>query len=135
MPVPSSTSKSSSPATILFPDLFSHCPFPLRISPHAKKVGAESDAWLVRQGHLSVKKQKALHGLKSGLITGMCYADAPEFEFRVLCDFVIYLFHLDNISDNMDDAGTMNTQEIVMGCLRAPETFKTSTRVGKMTKE
>lgn len=35
----------------------------------------------------------------------------------------------------MDDAGTVNTQDIVMGCLRAPETFKTSTRVGKMTKD
>lgn len=142
MAAPSSSSvrKTCSPASsstsnqIILPDLVSHCTFELRCNPHLKKIAAASDAWLTRSGNLSVKKQKALHGLKCGLLTAMTYPDCPEHELRVCCDYLSYLFHLDNISDNMESDGTVSTQRVVIDSLRDPS-FKSNSRVGKMTKE
>ena len=135
MPVPVPTVRSSTIDKIVLPDLVSQCHYALNLNTFGKKVGSASEAWLVRQGNLSVKKQRSLHGLKSGLITSMCYPDAPEYELRVCCDYINYLFHLDNISDSMDGVGTVNTQEVVMGSLRNPATYKSSSRVSRMTKE
>ena len=42
--------------------------------------------------------------------------------------------YLDDISDNMDDEGTLNTRRAVIESLRDPA-FDTNARVGKMTKE
>ena len=120
---------------ITLPDLVSHCTFDLLVNSFGKKIGAGSEAWMNRLGNLSCKKKRALHGLKCGLLTAMCYPDAPEHELRVCCDYLNYLFHLDNISDSMDGNGTVNTQEVVINSLRYPATYHTNARVGKMTKE
>jgi hypothetical protein len=135
VPVPVRTESSSSSDKIILPDLVSHCTFQLRQNPHGKKIGSGSEQWLTRNGNLSQKKQKALHGLKCGLLTAMTYPDCPEYELRVCCDYLNYLFHLDNISDNMSNSGTLSTREIVIGTLRNPREFKSSARVGIMTKE
>lgn len=143
----SATHKASSPAprkvdSIVLPDLVSHCTFALRRNPFGKKVGAGSEAWLLRTGNISVKKQKAFHGLKGGLLTAMCYPECGPQELRVCCDYLVYLFHLDNISDCMgnegaghEGKGTAGTADIVMNCLYHPRTYRTNARVGKMTKE
>lgn len=135
VPVPRCSESSSSSDKIIIPDLVSHCTFQLRQNPHGKKVGTASEHWLTRNGNLSHKKQKALHGLKCGLLTAMCYPDCPEYELRVCCDYLNYLFHLDNISDSMDNSGTVSTREVVIGTLRNPRAFKTTARVGVMTRE
>lgn len=136
MPVATSTLKpSASNNKIIIPDLVSHCTFPLRFNPHCKKVGVASEAWLMNGGNLSVKKQKAFRGLKGGLLTAMCYPDCGQTELRVCCDYLIYLFHLDNISDCMDGQGTNRTADVVMNSLYHAQKYQTNSRVGKMTKE
>lgn len=126
--------KISTPDKIVLPDLVSHCPFTLNTNPHWKKVGAQSEAWLRKNGALSVKKQRALHGLRCGLLSGLTYPDCGPQELRVCCDYLEYLFHLDDISDRMDRSGTGGTRAAVMNSLTDPE-YKTNARVGKMTKE
>ena len=141
------------PTKFLIPDLFSHCPFPLRTNRHRASTTTASKSWLFRglagfpflpaSDPPSLKRIfKAFHGLKAGKLTAMCYPTAGAPQLRVCCDFMNYLFHLDNISDDMDTRGTRNTADIVMETLRQPSGHPGSytgssadTRLTKMTRE
>lgn len=46
-----------------------------------------------------------------------------------------WLFHLDNISDDMSDRGTVNTGVDIMNTLWMPGKYRPRTRVGTMTAE
>ena len=81
------------------------------------------------------KKREAYHGLKVGLLVAQCYPDAAYPQLRVVNDFMIYLFHLDNLSDDMDNRGTLSTADEVLNSLYHPHTWRSSSRVGKMTRE
>ena len=78
--------------------------------------------------------QDAYHGLKVGMLTAMCYPKAGYPQLRVCNDFLTYLFHLDNLSDEMDQHGTAKCGDIVMNTLCYAQNFP-SHRVAKMTKE
>jgi len=125
----------SSPKKILLPDLVSHCNFKLRINRHRKQVTTETKKWLFKDGNLMGKKRSAYHGLKAGLLTSMCYPDAGYGQLRVVNDFLTYLFHLDNLSDDMDNVGTLSTADEVLNSLHHPYKYRSSARVGKMTRE
>ena len=152
----STTFVGFSPIKIILPDLVSHCAFPIKVNRHRKQAGAASKKWLFRGDNLTLKKRRAFHGLKAGLLTSMCYPDAGYPQLRVCCDFMnckcmatrnvrhIYsinsirvadLFHLDNLSDDMDTTGTQSTADVVMNSLYHPNTYYSSSRVGRMTKE
>ncbi|KAG7094685.1 Sesquiterpene synthase Agr1, variant 2 [Marasmius oreades] len=64
----------------------------------------------------------------------MVYPGAAYPQLRVCNDFLTYLFHLDNLSDDMDNQGTTNTGDVVMNALYHPGKY-TSPRVGKMTRD
>lgn len=95
----------------------------------------ETKRWLFKDGNLLGKKREAYHGLKAGLLTSMCYPDAAYPQLRVVNDFMTYLFHLDNLSDDMDNRGTLTTADEVLNSLYHPRTWRSSARVGKMTRE
>lgn len=126
---------TATPTSFLLPDLVSHCTFPLHVSRHHKQVTRETKAWLFKDGNLLGQKAAAYHGLKSGLLTAMCYPNAGYPQMRVCCDFLTYLFHLDNLSDDMDVKGTESTADLVLNTLYHPETYYSPSRVAKMTKE
>nr|A0A348B780.1 RecName: Full=Sesquiterpene synthase 2; AltName: Full=Terpene cyclase 2 [Postia placenta Mad-698-R]BBD74518.1 sesquiterpene synthase [Postia placenta Mad-698-R] len=130
----SSVSSTSAPTKIVIPDLVSHCTIPVRCNRHWKQASVESKRWLFRGGNLSDRKRDAFHGLKAGYLTSMCYPLAGYPQLRVSCDFMNYLFHLDNISDEMNDRGTHGTAVSVLDALYQPHMHPTS-RVGKMTKD
>ncbi|KAF8644897.1 hypothetical protein AX16_008181 [Volvariella volvacea WC 439] len=65
----------------------------------------------------------------------MCYPDAEYPQLRVVNDFLTYLFHLDNLSDDMDKRGTSATADVVLNSLYHPYTYSTSHKVGKMTRD
>ena len=125
----------SDPSKILIPDLVSHCDFPLRTNRHRKQATVECKQWLFRGGNLSERKRNAFHGLKAGLLTSMCYAKAGYPQLRVCCDFMNWLFHMDNISDDMNNRGTAITGIDVMNAFWLPDKYMPVTRVGKMAKE
>ncbi|KAI0701357.1 terpenoid synthase [Cytidiella melzeri] len=125
----------SPPSKILIPDLVSHCDFPLRNNRHRKQATVECKQWLFRGGNLSEKKRNAFHGLKAGLLTSMCYPNAAYPQLRVCCDFMNWLFHMDNISDDMNNRGTSYTGVDIMNTLWQPEKHKPATRVGRMAKD
>ncbi|KAI0763056.1 terpenoid synthase [Trametes elegans] len=121
------------PERILFPDLITPCAYPLRCNPHCEAASEESKAWLMSGCKLSAKKRDAFHGLKGGLLTAFCYPTAEYDRFRACCDWINYLFHLDNICDEMDDAATVSTAGEILGALRDPHGFRPASAVGRLT--
>ncbi|KAF8905261.1 isoprenoid synthase domain-containing protein [Gymnopilus junonius] len=130
-----SSTRAESPKKIVLPDLVSHCTFKLRRSRYRKLITTETKRWLFKDGNLLGKKREAYHGLRCGLLTSMCYPEAGYFQLRVVNDFLTYLFHLDNLSDDMDNRGTHNTADEVLNSLYHPHTWRSSARVGKMTRD
>jgi len=59
---------------------------------------------------------------------------APLRKVRVVCDFTIWLFHLDDLSDDMDDKSTDAIANEVMTTYHQPHTYDPKTYVGKLTK-
>jgi len=47
---------------------------------------------------------------------------------------MIWYFHLDDLSDDMDDKGTVAIADEVMTTYRQPHNYKPKTHVGKLTK-
>ncbi|EPT00598.1 hypothetical protein FOMPIDRAFT_1023716 [Fomitopsis schrenkii] len=129
------SASSPAPSKIIIPDLVSHCTIPVRCNRNWRLASVESKQWLFRGGDLTQKKRDAFHGLKAGYLTSMCYPLAGYPQLRVCCDFMNYLFHLDNLSDEMDDRGTLGTAIKVMDPLYHPEASRPTTRVGKLTKD
>ncbi|KAJ6588973.1 isoprenoid synthase domain-containing protein [Mycena capillaripes] len=130
----STTNKA--PATkFVLPDLVSHCTFDIHISRHRKQVTTETKKWLFKGDNLQGRIRDKFHGLKAGTLTAMCYPDAGCPQLRVCNDFLTYLFHLDNLSDDMDDRSTKTTADVVLNSLYHPHTFQSPARVGKMTRD
>ncbi len=124
---------SNRPTRLNFSDLISPCPWALRVNPNCKLAAEESKHWLLSGCRLRAKKRAAFHGLKGGLLTAMCYPLAEYEQLRVCCDYINYLFHLDNICDEMDDRTTVSTASEVIGALRDPHGFQPSSAVGRLT--
>ena len=152
------------PFKFLIPDLVSHCPFPLRSNRHRASTSSASKSWLFRgltgvpflSGFTSStststststsqrlsERLGGFHGLKAGKLTALCYPTAGAPQLRVCCDFMNYLFHLDNISDAMDVRGTKRTADVVMDAVYPPGKGSglnsgsgAEVRLGKMTRE
>ncbi|KIY47372.1 terpenoid synthase [Fistulina hepatica ATCC 64428] len=121
---------------IILPDLVSHCKFDIRISRFRKLITSETKRWLFYgDNRLTGKRRDAFHGLNAGLLTAMCYPDAGYSQLRVCNDFLTYLFHLDNLSDDMDNNSTTTTADVVLNTLYHPHTYHTPARVGKLAKD
>lgn len=114
------------------PDLVSHCPFPLTYHPNGDAIATESDKWL-DQGcpELSDKQRRKLYGLKAGELTAYCYPTCDDEHLRVVCDFMNYLFHLDNISDGMLTKETHVLSDSVMNALWFPTSYRPTSTPGR----
>ncbi|KAH8829192.1 isoprenoid synthase domain-containing protein [Flagelloscypha sp. PMI_526] len=127
----SKTSKPSDtrPTEFILPDLVSHCTFPIHVSRHRKQVTAETSKWFFRNGNLLGKKKQNYTGLQAGLLTSMVYPFAGYEQLRVCNDFMVYLFHLDNLSDDMDNRGTKGIADVVLNSLYQPYTYHSEARL------
>jgi hypothetical protein len=126
---------SPSPTKIVIPDLVSHCTFDIKVNQHGEQATVESKDWLFQGDNLNQQKRQTFHGLKAGPLTSMCYPDAGYSQLRVCCDFLNYLFHLDDLSDDLDNRGTQTTADVVLNSLYHPYSYESSARVGKLTRE
>ncbi|KIL61028.1 hypothetical protein M378DRAFT_167361 [Amanita muscaria Koide BX008] len=129
---PSKPVKKCSTTQIVLPDLVSHCDFRLRRSRFCKQVTTDTKKWLFKGDNLTGQKRDTFHGLKAGLLTSMCYPDAGYPQLRAVNDFLTFLFHLDNLSDDMDNRGTKAIADAVMNALYNPRTCSSRARVGRM---
>ncbi|KZT25783.1 terpenoid synthase [Neolentinus lepideus HHB14362 ss-1] len=120
---------------IIIPDLVSHCDFPLRSNSYCARASKESEEWFLRGANLKKHRRAAFLALRAGSLTSMCYPHAPYHKLRVCCDFMNYLFHLDDLMDDMKNSSTWSLRDEVIGVLRAPDTYQSLSRVGRMTKD
>jgi hypothetical protein len=63
-----------------------------------------------------------------------CYPSIPLHKLRVCADFMNWLWHIDDVSDDMDDKSTVAIENEIMTTYRHPDTHNPKTNVGKLTK-
>ena len=151
-----SANTPSHPRMFVMPDLVSHCTFDLRVHEELPRAVWECKAWMINGSNIarSEKSLNSLHGLKAGglfielpspharwsdlvvflELTCACYPMAPLHKLRVCCDFMNWLFHLDDLSDDMDDKGTDAIGNEVMTTYRQPNAYDPKSTVGKLAK-
>ena len=147
---------TSDPGMFVIPDLVSHCTFDHRVHEELPRAVWESKAWMINGSNIarSEKALTSLHGLKAGgpfvnspplcaqcsdLVVSselacVCYPLAPLHKLRVCCDFTVWLFHLDDISDDMDDKNANAIGNEIMTAYHQPHAYDPKTYVGKLTK-
>ncbi|KZO94494.1 terpenoid synthase [Calocera viscosa TUFC12733] len=115
---------STTRQTVILPDLLKMCNvFPFGVNPLAHIIGPATDRWLEAPGSLTnAKARVAQAGLKAGLRMAMCLPWCNDVEkLQVAADFDNYLFHLDDLTDEMDLKDVGAVVEAVMGVIREPE--------------
>ena len=147
---------TSRPRMFVLPDLVSHCPYDWRVNEELPRAVWESKAWMINGSNVgrSEKTLNLLHGLKGGGLSAnvlstharwtylvisselacACYPLAPLRKVRACCDFTIWLFNLDDISDDMDDKNTVAIGNEIMTAYRQPHAYDPKSHVGKLTK-
>ncbi|TFK84898.1 terpenoid synthase [Polyporus arcularius HHB13444] len=133
MTVTTAPSPDSRPTRLFFPDLIAAFPYPLRVNRHGQRVSEESKQWLLAGCQLSKKRRAAFDGLKGGLLTAECYPLVDYDQLRVCCDFINYLFNLDDICEKMDSERAAITANELIGALRNPHDFRPTSAVGTLT--
>ena len=123
------TSPRYLPTKIVIPDLVSYCTFNLRKSRYHEMLSIETKRWLFRGDSLDEHAQCAFHELKASQLAAMCYPNAGYPQLRVSSDFLGWLFHLDNLSDDMDNRSITEVANIVMNSLHHPYTFRSNARL------
>ncbi|KAG8855037.1 hypothetical protein FRB96_007232 [Tulasnella sp. 330] len=119
------------------PDFISISPSPLRVNPYHGSTAQVSMDWLDSFGvHPNPKHRAAFQSMDFGMLTAMCYADANQERFRLLCDYINALFAYDDLADEgglrKDGDGTRKAADIIMQCLRSPTTHSTPFKIGKV---
>lgn len=95
----------------------------------------DSKKWLFSGDNLDERSRRAFHGLKAGQLTAMCYPKSGYPQLRAVSDFLNWLFHLDNLSDDMDNRSIAEVANVVMNSLHHPHTFHSNARLCRLTKE
>ena len=124
--------------TFMLPKLFSHhlLPAHIKVNRHHKQVAKETKRWLFKGVKLTEGKKYSMtiDGLKHGLFGARTYPYAGLPQLQVCTDFLVYMFYLDDISDDMDNRETGSVEDVVINSLYHPDTYGPG-RVGKMTRE
>lgn len=152
---PALVNPASRPQAFVIPDLISYCTLDLRVHEELPRAVWESKAWMINGSDIS-RNEKALslfHGLKAGGLSAIllspmffvltslclelacvCYPLVPFHKLRVCCDFLNLLWHLDDLSDEMDDKSTVTIMNEIMAIYYHPDAHNPVTDVGKLTK-
>ncbi|KAG9039883.1 hypothetical protein FRB95_004355 [Tulasnella sp. JGI-2019a] len=134
--MPSLLTNPTSPSYII-PDFISISPSPFRVNPNYASTVLSSVEWLDSFGvHPNLKHRAAFRSMDFGMLTAMCYADANQERFRLLCDYINALFAYDDLADEgglrKDGDGALKAAGIIMDCLRHSTTHDTPFKVGKI---
>jgi len=127
-----------SPATsFAIPDLPSYFKYSLRRNQHEKIALRITKNWFF-QGCQDKKfeRAKAQYDVDNfAFLASTCYPEADKEHMQTCSDFLILLFHLDDITDEMTPIQSDSTADIVMKTLRNPHGYSSPTRVGFLIKE
>jgi hypothetical protein len=65
-----------------------------------------------------------MRGLQAGKLTAYCYNNCTSARLRVVCDFLTYLFHLDDVSDGYLARDAKGLADLVMNAFEWPDSFR-----------
>lgn len=106
------------------PDIIDCLPFTLRISPHYEEVARASKAWFRNYGVHSGRKDVEFDGHNFCLAGAMCFPEADETRLRNCCDFLLWLWSFDDLTDDgdlqSDIPGAQRTADAMLSALREP---------------
>ncbi|KAF8588089.1 terpenoid synthase [Ramaria rubella] len=114
------------------PDLISNCPFPVAYHKNGDAIAAASEKW-VEQGCrvFTEDMRRHLRGLMAGQLAAYCYNKCSDERFRVICDFMLVLFLLDDLSDDLMTKDTEILADVVMNAIAFPEAYRPTHTKGK----
>lgn len=118
----------------ILPDLVPYCTFPLGNNPLHQHIIDECTEWFCKY-HNDRKKRDDFFRTNGTLLACLSFPDAAYPQLRTCSDFLNWLFHLDNLTDDMSDEGTSYIGLDIMNTLRFPERHTPVTREGEMAKE
>lgn len=127
---------SLSTGSFSIPNLPAYFKYSLRQNPYERQVLLETKGWFF-QGNFYIKPRayESYDRDNFAYLASTCYPEADYLRIRACSDFLILLFHLDDITDDMDTTDTDTVAEIVMNTLRDPQGYDSPTRVGVLIKE
>ena len=125
---------SSTPRSYVLPDLLAIVKWKSAFNPHHEEAAAASSKWTLNFGFFSGKKLEFFREGGSELLCSYVYYYAGLEELRTACDFVNWLFTVDEITDDQDGEGARKTGEVLLKAFKDPE-FDDGSRLCKMTKE
>nr|A0A348B782.1 RecName: Full=Sesquiterpene synthase 6; AltName: Full=Terpene cyclase 6 [Postia placenta Mad-698-R]BBD74520.1 sesquiterpene synthase [Postia placenta Mad-698-R] len=103
----------------ILPDLISYCQFPLRCNPH-RDAAQSSTSWLINNyPGMSPEQLVEVRRLDADTLASYCYPDCDVERLRVASDFLAILFHLDDITDTMEEGGTEQLEGTIMDAFRS----------------
>lgn len=90
------------------PDLWTHCPFPVKFHDNSTEVIVESQKWFDNSGTTLFAQSSPYAALREsidsagvGQLVACCFPNVTQEQFRILCDLGFILFLLDDLGDVM----------------------------------
>ncbi|KDQ58520.1 hypothetical protein JAAARDRAFT_129042 [Jaapia argillacea MUCL 33604] len=127
------TPKPSTPSQIHFPDFISYSGMKLRMNRHYERATSDSERWIAESAGLGERDIASLRGTKGGLLSAMCYPDCDYTGLRLVCDFISYLFYIDDATDSLSGT-TQTVKDNIVGAVHETNS-QTSKQTFKVTKD
>lgn len=128
----SSPSSAFKPTRFRLPDLWSHCPYPAIYHQNGDAIALASERWVQDNSRVMTPLlRKTIEQLGSGQLAAFCYNHVNDERFRIVCDFMIVLFLLDDLSDELATRDSEIFSDIVMNAMTFPEYYKPTKSKGK----
>ena len=115
------------------PDLFSCCPFPAIYHKNGDAISAISEKWFENSCRVFTEDMRRhIRGLMAGQLTAFCYNQCSDDRLRIVCDFMLTLFLLDDLSDDLMTKDTEILADVVMNAMNFPESYRPTQSKGKV---
>ena len=118
------------------PALVSYCPFTAEFHPNGNAIAAASEKWVENACRVfTPDMRRHMDGLMSGQLAAYCYNRCSDERFRLICDFMIVLFLLDDLSDDLLTKETEVLTDVVMNAMNFPQWYRPTHTKGKVQPE
>ena len=122
------------PNTYVLPDLQAICKWKWAFNSHHEATKSASTKWVQSFGIFKDKKLQFFLEGGSELLCSYAYPYAGPEQLRTACDFINFLFTIDEISDDQDGDGARKTGNTVLKALKDPN-YDDGNVLCRMTKE
>ncbi len=116
------------PITIRLPNLISYCSVPPRLNPRSQDLNIQSAKWLEDRCPQLTKKQRAkLYGLRAGHYSALVFPTCDGDRLRVISDFILYSFLVDDITDGMTRSEVEAFADVIMNAFWFVDSYRPTT--------